>query len=62
MARQKKEGVYTNFYLDRNLSNKLERYCELTDRTKTSALERALREFFERAEKDGLKLEGDTNQ
>lgn len=61
MARQKKEGVYTNIYLDKNLSNKLEKYCELTDRTKTSALERALKELFERAEKDGLDLEGDAN-
>lgn len=48
MARQKKEGVYTNIYLDKSLSEQLEIYCVETDRTKTSVVERALREYFEK--------------
>lgn len=48
MARQKKEGVYANFYLEKRLSEQLEEYCMETDRTKTSVVERALREYFEK--------------
>ena len=48
MARQKKEGVYANFYLDKNLSELLETYCAQTDRTKTAVVERALRDYFEK--------------
>lgn len=46
MARQKKDGAYANFYLDKGINAMLDEYCELTDRTKTAIVERALRDYF----------------
>lgn len=47
MARAKKDGQYINCYAEREIVEKLEHYCEETGLTKTVAIERILRGFFE---------------
>ncbi len=57
MARQKKDGHYINCYLDRNLYNRLCYYAEEKGQTKTLAIERILKEHFD---KSGVPAEVDT--
>lgn len=51
MAKAKKESVALNIRLDKDVSELLNRYCEETGQTKTTAIERILTktigEFFE---------------
>lgn len=47
MSRQKKDGHYLNCYLDAQVYDTLCRYAEEAGQTKTLALERILRQFFE---------------
>lgn len=51
MAQKKKDGVRVNFYMDRELSEKLDDYAEEMGQTKTTALERILIAFFKEREK-----------
>lgn len=46
MARAKKDGQYINCYAEREVVEKLECYCEETGLTKTVAIERILKGFF----------------
>lgn len=48
MGRPKKDGVKANFYLDKDLMERLEAYSEETGRTKTKVLEMAIKEFLEK--------------
>lgn len=47
MAKQKKDGWCFNCFLDRNLFNRLEFYAEQMGQTKTLAIERILKDFFD---------------
>ena len=49
MAKPKKDGQFINFYLDRNLYNRLTRYAEEKGQTKTLAIERILKKHFDDA-------------
>lgn len=42
MARQKKDASSAHFYLENALQERLEKYCEETGLTKTTAVERML--------------------
>lgn len=47
MARAKKDGRHINYYIERELFEKLQAYAEEKGQTGTMALERILRQFFE---------------
>lgn len=47
MARQKKDGVYINYYIQRDIKEQLDRYCEEIGQTKTIAIERILGKFLD---------------
>lgn len=42
MGRKKKDGKHLNVYLDRELLERFEKYCEIKGQTKTLALERII--------------------
>jgi len=54
MAKEKKnkDGVRTNFFLEREVLESLNEFCERTGRTKTKVVEIALKEFLERHKDD----------
>ena len=47
MARDKKDYVALNCRLDREISERLDRYCDIKGQTKTLAVERILAEHFD---------------
>lgn len=47
MAKPKKDGQFISFYLDRNLCNRLTYYSDQMGQTKTLAIERILKKFFD---------------
>ena len=47
MAKAKKDGHYINCYLERSLYNRVCYYAEEKGQTKTLAIERILREYFD---------------
>lgn len=48
MPRPKKDGKYVNYYMDKAIADKLERYCEDVGQTKTTAIERILKEYIDK--------------
>lgn len=46
MSRPKKDGKALNLYIERDVLEKLETYCEETGLTKTKAIERILSQFL----------------
>ncbi len=46
MPRAKKDGKFFNCYLDREILEKLEWYCERTSVPKTSVVEKALSQYL----------------
>ena len=52
MPREKKDGHYINCNIERELYEKFEKYAEEMGQTKTTALERILKGFFEKLEKE----------
>lgn len=48
MAKEKKEGVRTNYYLEKQIVDELDEFCERTGRTKTKVVEIALKEYLEK--------------
>lgn len=58
MSRQKKDGRYLNIMLDSAVYVQLEKYCEEVGQTKTLAVERILKYYFELSEKEqnGVKM------
>lgn len=50
MPRQKKDGRHINYYIDRKIFEELEAYAQEKGQTMTTALERILKDFFERTE------------
>lgn len=53
MAQKKKDYARLNCKLDKTVSDKLEKLCEETGLSKTSATERALLVYIERFDKTG---------
>ena len=54
MARPKKDGVFINYYIDRGIKEKFDKYCEDMGQTNTLALERILKSFLENCEKEKM--------
>ena len=52
MSREKKDGKYISFYMDRKLCEKLQIYAKGMGQTQTMAIERILQGFFEEQEKN----------
>ena len=50
MARQKKDGVYINYYIQKEIKERLDKYCEEVGQTNTTAVERILSQFFDEYE------------
>ena len=53
MARQKKDGRSVNFYIDRQIIEKVEEYAENHGQTLTKAVERLLAQALEDNNADG---------
>ncbi|MCI8312976.1 MAG: hypothetical protein HFI12_12345 [Lachnospiraceae bacterium] len=47
MARAKKDGRYVNYDIEREIYEKLEKYCEEVGQTKTVAIERILTKYLD---------------
>lgn len=47
MARAKKDGRYVNYNIEREIYEKLEKYCEEVGQTKTVAIERILTKYLD---------------
>ena len=48
MAMPAKDGVKTNFLMEKTIAEELKEYCERTGRTKTKVIEIAVKEFLEK--------------
>ena len=48
MSRAKKDGVNINYYIRRDVKEKLDRYCEEKGQTATMAIERILDDYLDR--------------
>ena len=59
MPKPKKDGRYINFYMDRNLSNRLSLYADKKGQTKTTAIERILKE---RLDEEGIPAKVDDGE
>ena len=46
MARQKKDGVNINYFIRRDVKEKLDSYCEEVGQTATMAIERILDDYL----------------
>lgn len=46
MAREKKDGRHINLYIEREIIEMLEQYCDDVGQTKTIAIERALKQYL----------------
>lgn len=46
MPRAKKDGVYINYYIRKDVKDKLEQYCDEVGQTATMAIERILDEYL----------------
>ena len=47
MARAKKDGVFINYYIKKDIKEKLDKYCEEVGQTNTMAVERILSKFLD---------------
>ena len=47
MARAKKDGVYINYYIQKDIKDRLDKYCEDVGQTNTMALERILKHVLD---------------
>lgn len=52
MARQKKDGVNINYFIRRDVKEKLDAYCEDVGQTATMAIERILDDYLTRYMED----------
>lgn len=50
LARAKKDGVYINYYIQKDIKDRLDRYCEDVGQTNTMAIERILKQFLDEYE------------
>lgn len=52
MARAKKDGVFINYYIKKDIKEKLDKYCEDVGQTNTMAVERILGKYLDEYFKD----------
>ena len=50
MARPKKDGRYINYYIDREIYERLKKYADDTGQTMTIAIERILKTYLDEQE------------
>lgn len=48
MPRSKKDGRHINYYIDREIYEQLKAYADEKGQTMTTAIERILKQFFEK--------------
>ena len=62
MARRKKEGVFLNCFIERDIMDKLDNYCNVSRRTKTSIVEDALLAYIAVHSNNGIYKPEDSNR
>ena len=58
MARPKKDGRHINYYIDRLIYERLEEYANEKGQTMTMALERILKQFFDKNDEEKKQSDG----
>ena len=58
MARPKKDGRHINYYIDRMIYERLEEYADEKGQTMTTALERILKQFFDKNDEGKKQSDG----
>ena len=58
MARPKKDGRHINYYIDRLIYERLEEYADEKGQTMTTALERILKQFFDKNDEGKKQSDG----
>ena len=58
MPRKKKDGRHINYYIDRMIYERLEEYAEEKGQTMTRALERILKQFFDKTDEEKKQSDG----
>lgn len=58
MPRKKKDGRHINYYIDRMIYERLEEYAEEKGQTMTTALERILKQFFNKTDEEKKQSDG----
>ena len=54
MPRKKKDGRHINYYIDRMIYERLEEYADKKGQTMTMALERILKQFFDKNDEEKM--------
>lgn len=58
MPRKKKDGRHINYYIDRMIFERLEEYADEKGQTMTTALERILKQFFDKTDEEKRESDG----
>ena len=58
MPRKKKDGRHINYYIDRVIFERLEEYADEKGQTMTTALERILKQFFDKNDEEKKQSDG----
>lgn len=58
MPRKKKDGRHINYYIDRMIYERLEEYADEKGQTMTMALERILKQFFDKNDEEKKQSDG----
>ena len=58
MPRKKKDGRHINYYIDRLIYERLAEYADEKGQTMTTALERILKQFFDKTDEEKRKSDG----
>ena len=58
MPRKKKDGRHINYYIDRVIFERLEEYADEKGQTMTTALERILKQFFNKTDEEKKQSDG----
>ena len=58
MPRKKKDGRHINYYIDRMIYERLEEYANEKGQTMTMALERILKQFFDKNDEEKKQSDG----
>ena len=58
MPRPKKDGRHINYYIDRMIYERLEEYADEKGQTMTMALERILKQFFNKTDEEKKQSDG----
>ena len=58
LPRKKKDGRHINYYIDRMIYERLEEYADKKGQTMTMALERILKQFFDKNDEEKKQSDG----